>query len=84
VKEWLEQFELVASVCKWDGQTNLVNLVTRLRGEAYTFFKSCSAKQCGSYEEMTAALTKRFTPVQMQAVQSSLFQQTKAWRERVC
>jgi len=59
VKEWLEQFELVAGVCRWDDPTKLVNLVTRLKGEAYAFYKSCTAQQKGSYEEMAAALTKR-------------------------
>ena len=29
-EEWLEQFELVASVCCWEGKTKLANLVTRL------------------------------------------------------
>ena len=77
VKEWLEQFELVAGVCKWDNQTKLVNLVTRLRGETYAFFKSCSAQERSSYEEMSAALVKRFTPVRIQAVQSSLFYERK-------
>ena len=34
ITEWLEQFELVAEVCRWDNSTKLVNLVTRLKGEA--------------------------------------------------
>ena len=59
------------------GITKLVNLVTRLRGEAYAFFKSCSAQECSSYEEMSAALVKRFTPVRIQAIQSSLFHERK-------
>ena len=77
VKEWLEQFELVAGVCRWEDSAKLVNLVTRLRGEAYAFYKSCSPHQRGSYEEMAAALTRRFTPVRIQAVQSSLFHDRK-------
>ena len=34
-RDWLEQFELVASLAlgEWDEKTNLVNLVTRLRGQ---------------------------------------------------
>lgn len=77
IKEWLEQFELVAGVCRWDAQTKLVNLVTHLRGEAYSFFKSCSATQRNSYSEMAAALTERFTPVRIQAVQTSHFHDRK-------
>ena len=36
-EEWLEQFELVASVCNWEGQAKLANLVTRLQGQTYSF-----------------------------------------------
>ena len=35
ITEWLEQFELVVGVCKWDNSTKLVNLVNKLKGEAY-------------------------------------------------
>ena len=72
-REWLEQFQMVAEVCRWDGPTKLVNLVTRLSGQAYAFHKSCTPQERGSYEALAAALTNRFTPVQIQAVQSSLF-----------
>ena len=72
-REWLEQFQMVAEVCRWDGPTKLVNLVTRLSGQAYAFYKSCTPQERGSYEALAAALTKRFTPVRIQAVQSSLF-----------
>ena len=57
--------------------TKLVNLVTRLRGEAYSFYKSCTQQQRGSYTEMAAALTKRLTPVTKQADQSGLFHERK-------
>ena len=75
--ETVEQFELVAGV------DNQINLVTRLRGEAYAFFKSCSAQERSSYEGMSAALVKRFTPVRIQAVQSSLFHERKQGEESV-
>ena len=81
IKEWLEQFEMIAEVCRWDSKAKLVNMVTRLRGEAYAFYKSCSLQQRRSYEEMTSALTKRFTPVRIQAVESGLFHERKQ-RER--
>ena len=35
--EWVEQFELVAGMCGWNDQAKLVNLTTRLRGQAYAF-----------------------------------------------
>ena len=37
-QDWFEQFEMIASVCGWSTQAKLVNLVTRLRGQAYAFF----------------------------------------------
>ena len=54
-----------------------MNLVTRLRGEAYSFYNSCSPQQRGSYEALVEAFKKRFTPVRIQAVQSGLFHERK-------
>ena len=76
-KEWLEQFEMVATVCKWDESAKLINLVTRLRGQAYAFYKSCPSHERSSYQGLAAALLKRFTPVRIQAVQTSLFHDRK-------
>ena len=45
VGEWLEQFELVATACHWDEPTKLVNLVTRLKGQAFAFYHSCDGKK---------------------------------------
>ncbi len=33
-QEWIEQLEVVAPVAHWDARTTLVNLTTRLRGQA--------------------------------------------------
>ena len=76
-RDWLEQFELVASLGEWDEKTKLVNLVTRLRGQAYAFYRSCTLQQRACYATLVTELTKRFTPVQIQAVQSSLFHDRK-------
>ena len=76
-RDWLEQFELVASLGDWDDKTKLVNLVTRLRGQAYAFYRSCTLQQRAKYATLVTELTKRFTPVQIQAVQSSLFHERK-------
>ena len=56
-----------------------VNAVAGL--SAYAFYKSCTPQERGSYEALAAALTKRFTPVRIQAVQSSLFHDRRQ-RER--
>ena len=76
-QEWIEQFEMIASICGWSAQAKLVNLVTRLRGQAYAFFRSCSTQNKTSYALLVAELHKRFTPVHLLAVQSSLFHDRK-------
>ncbi len=76
-QDWIEQLEMVASICHWDNRTKLVNLTTRLKGQAYAFYRSCTTQQRGDYVTLVAALTKRFTPVRLKAVQSSLFHERK-------
>ena len=76
-RDWLKQFELVASIGDWDDKTKLVNPVTRLWGQAYAFYRSCTLQQRANYATHVAELTKRFIPVQIQAVQSSLFHDRK-------
>ncbi len=51
---------LVAHICQYDSPTKLVNPDARLKGEAYTFYKLADL----------VALTQRFSPVRIQAVQS--------------
>ena len=76
-KDWIDQLEMVASISNWDERTKLVNLTTRLRGQAYAFYKSCCVQQQGNYTTLVAELTKRFTPVRLKAVQSGLFHERK-------
>ena len=76
-QDWIEQFEMVATVCRWDDQAKLVNLVTRLKGQAYSFFRSCTPQQRMSYHSLTTELGKRFTPVRIQVVQTSLFHERR-------
>ena len=72
-----EQLEMVASMCHWSEQVKLVNIATRLKGEAYDFYRSCTSTQRASYPLLVEQLSKRFTPVQIQSVQSSLFHDRK-------
>ena len=58
--DWIEHFELVASAYHWDNHMKLVNLTTRLRGQAFAFFWSSSTQHWGNY-------------MFIQVVQSSLF-----------
>ena len=64
-QEWLEQFEMVASICRWDEKAKLVNLTTRLGGQAYTFYRSCTMTQRNDYALLKAELLQRFTPVRI-------------------
>ena len=68
---------MVAELYKWSEAAKLVNLVTRLRGPAYSFFRACLPEQKESYTVLKQELTKRFTPVQIQAIQSELFHHRK-------
>ena len=77
IVEWLEQLELVASACGWDEPTRLVNLVTRLKGQAFAFYRSCDTQKRNQYATLVEELKKRFMPVRIQAVQSSLFHDRK-------
>ena len=72
-EDWLEHFELMASTLSWSSQAKLVNLITRLHGQAYSFFRSCTMEQRTDYCLLVAELRKRFTPVRLPAIQSSLF-----------
>ena len=78
-QDWLEQFELIANVLGWSSQANykLVNLITRLQGQAYSFFWSCTMEQRTDYSLLVAELKKRFTPVTLPAIQNNLFHDQK-------
>ena len=43
--DWKEQFELIPEACYWIDQSKLVNLITRLRGQPYSYYRSCRAEQ---------------------------------------
>ena len=45
-REWHEQLEMVASMCQWHETKKLVNIATRLKGEAYALNQSCSSTKC--------------------------------------
>ena len=74
--EWLERLEM-AGMCGWSEQEKMVNLVTRLRGPAYLFYQSCTSSKRSDYPSLTTALSKHFTPVFLQSVQSSRFHKRK-------
>ena len=69
----MEQFEAVATLAGWDEHAKLVNLTTRLRGTAYSFYRSCASEQRSNYKLLVEQLSKRFTPVELTVIQSQCF-----------
>ena len=55
-QEWLEQFEMVVEIASWDSRAKLVNLATRLRGQAYSFYRSCTQPQRADYDTLVVEL----------------------------
>ena len=76
-QDWLEQFELTANVLGWSSQAKLVNLITILQGQAYSFFRSCTMEQRTDYCLLVAELKKRFTPMTLPAIETNLFHDRK-------
>ena len=76
-QDWLEHFEAVARLARWDDLCKLVHFTGLLRGTAKSFFRSCSATQRSNYKLLIAEFKKRFTPVQLTAVQTQMFHERK-------
>ena len=72
-QDWLEQFEAISELGRWDSHCKLVNLTTRLKGTAYSFYRSLALEKRSSYSLLVAELKKRFTPVRLTAIQSQVF-----------
>ena len=77
VEDWLEQFEMVATMCKCDEEAKLANLAMRLRGQAFTFYRSCSSQIQTRYSTLIAEIKKRFTQVRIKSVDNSRFHERK-------
>ena len=71
--EWHEHFENVANLAGWDDHWHLVHLASSLKDTAASFYHSCSCEVRNNYQFLLTALKRRFTPVQLTAVQSQLF-----------
>ena len=67
----------MASVCRWEGKAKLANLVTRLQGQAYAFYRTCPSHQRTYNEALNVALTEQFKPVCIKSMQSGLFHERK-------
>ena len=73
MQDWIEHFESVATLAGWNDHFKLVHLASALRGTARAFYRSCTPAQKNNYNLLVAELKKRFTPVQLTAVQTQLF-----------
>ena len=73
VQDWVEHFESVSGLAGWNDHFKLVHLTLALRGAARSFYCSCTTAQRSNYHILVAELKKRFTPVQLTAVQTQLF-----------
>ena len=48
-EDWLSQFEMAAEVCGWEGKGKLAHLVTRLKGQALSYYRSCPPAEKSAY-----------------------------------
>ena len=64
-QDWREHFEAVARLAGWDNHFKLVHLVAALKGQAKTFYRSCSPEKRSDYELAN--------PVRITAIQTQLF-----------
>ena len=72
-QDWLEHFESVSRLARWDDHYKLVYLTTSLRGTAKAFYRACTPMQRSDYGLLIAELAKRFTPVRLLAIQTQVF-----------
>lgn len=70
--DWKERFEMVAEAYHWDKRTKLVNLVTRLCGQAYSFYRSCDGSQRSCYEKLVEQLTMFHTSQHWSSTEQSV------------
>ena len=76
-QEWMEQFDMVAELALWSDGIKLRQLVLRLRGSARTYYRTLSEEQKRNYLTLVQELKNRFTPVRIQALESSIFRERR-------
>jgi len=76
-QQWLEQFEMVSELAQWPENIKLKQLALRLRGSAQAYFRTCSEEQKHDYQALVQAMSQRFTPVRIQALECSTFHERK-------
>ena len=76
-QEWLDQFEMVGELAQWSDGVKLKQLVLRLRGSARAFYRTLTEEQKWNYQSLVQELKNRFTPVRIQALESSIFRERR-------
>ena len=72
--DWIDHFESVAEVNKWDDDAKLLWLRVRLTGRAQTAFKQLSEEARGVYTDCKKALRERFEPASKKELYLAEFQ----------
>ena len=75
--DWLTQFEMIAGLFKWEGLARLVHLATCLRDQHSHSTNLALWHKGPDYQLLVGEVRKRFTPVHIQAVQTSRFHERK-------
>ena len=79
--DWIERFEMVAELAQWSDTVKVKQLVLRLRNSAQAFYRTCSEEQKTSYQALVTEMSRRFTPVRIQALECSKFHERRQKRE---
>ena len=84
--DWLQHFEGVAAINKWDNAAKLLWLRVRLVGAAQTAYGRLPTTARASYADLTKALKDRFEPEAMKEMYVAEFQarkksRTEGWAE---
>ena len=72
--DWIDHFESVAEVNKWDGPAKLLWIRVRLTGRAQTAFKQLSEEARATYADCIKALQERFEPATKKELYLAEFQ----------
>ena len=75
--EWIEHFEAVAAINKWDDAAKLLWLRVRLVGGAQTAYGHLPAEAKASYPDLKKAMKGRFEPAALKERHLAQFQARK-------
>lgn len=68
---------MVAELAQWPKHIKVKQLALRLRGPAQAYYQTCSETKKHDYTALVQAMSKRFIPVRIQALECSTFHERK-------